>query len=142
MIIRNICRDVAALRVLMQRYRCAGIRRCRVDRHEVMQGHANTAKPDSKAGRQASRQIRLCSGMFQSGHEARRPDGIEHKNSGHVERLDQRVPDGDRAAEPAIEVDRIIAGESRRPVFDQAFGMREAGFECQAIDQGLEGGTG
>ncbi len=88
---------------------------------EVAQRHADAAEADGEARSGVGRQRHGGIGAAQAGDEAGGTDGIEHDDSGDVERFRQGRTDADGAAGEAIEIDGNIGAEGGGAVLDQRF---------------------
>ena len=82
-----------------------------VERDEVAERDADAAEADGEARRRQVGQDRRRAGPLQPRHQPRRADRVEDDDRRDVERLRQRLADGDRAA---MECRRNLPGHSRR----------------------------
>jgi len=77
-------------------------------------------------------------GAAEAAGEFTRTDACQHPHRRNVHRLLERFADRDRAVVILVEVFRRVAAKADGPVFNQRFGMREARFEGEAVDEGFE----
>ena len=95
-------------------------------------------RPTARPGADWSGSTGVIAARFMRAIEPRRPDRVEDDDRRHVQRLGQRLADGDGAAMEPVEILRRIGAEAGRPVVDQAFGMGEPVLEGEAVDERLQ----